>query len=110
MVYTLAWDVVTIGPYLLLAYAATLLWNRHSRLPALLVAVGFSAVALSQIASAYVSTTFSAALNSGDALATLMPRFRHWQWLTHDLGPLGIWLAAAGFLAHGLRQPPSDVG
>jgi hypothetical protein len=110
MVYMLAWYVVCIGPYVLLAYGATLLWNRHSRWPAVLVAVGFSAAALSQMASAYVSTALSAALSSSDALATLMPRFRHWQWLTHDLGPLGIWLAAAGFLAHGLRQPPPDAG
>jgi hypothetical protein len=79
-VYTLAWYVVTIGPYVLLAYAA-----------------------------AYVSTALSAALDSSDRVALRMPRFSHGQWLTHDLGPLGIWVAVAGFLAQGVRQPPPDV-
>ena len=78
-------------------------------MPALLVAVGFSAAALSQMAAAYVSTALGAAVNSTEGIAALMPRFQHWQWLTHDLGPLGVWMAAAGFLAHGLRQPPPDV-
>ncbi len=70
----------------------------------MLVAVGFSAAALSQMADAYVSAALSVAINSTDGLAALMPRFRHWEWLTHDLRPVGVWTAAAGFLAHGLRQ------
>jgi len=109
MVYTLAWDLLAIGPYLMLAYGATLLWNRRSRLPAVLVAVGFAAAALSQIAAAYVSSALGAAVDSGDGLAALMHRFRHWEWFTHELGALGVWIAAVGLLVHGLRQPRPDV-
>ena len=109
MRYALAWYVVSIGPYLMLAYGATLLWKRHSRLPAVLVAVGFAATAISQIAAAYVSTALGIAVNSTDGMATLMPRFQHWAWFTHELGPLGAWIAAIGLLAHGLRQPSCDV-
>jgi hypothetical protein len=104
MVYTLAWDVVTIGPYFMLAFGASLLWNPHSPLPAVLVAFGFSSAGFSQMAAAYVSTALGAAVNSTEGIAALVPRFQHWQWLTHDLGPLGVWIAAAGFLAHGTRQ------
>jgi hypothetical protein len=78
------------------------------------VAAGFSAVALSPIAAAYVSFVLSAAVNSTDGIATFMQRLRHWQWLTQDLGPLGIWLgiwtAALGLLAHALRQSRPDPG
>lgn len=108
MVSTLAWDVLAIGPYFLLVYGATLLWNRHSRLPAVLVAVGFAAMALSQMAAAYASAALGAAVNS-DGLATLMPRFQHWAWLTQELGPLGAWVAAVGLLVHGVRQPRPEV-
>ncbi len=108
MQYTLAWYVVTIGPYLMLAYGATLLWTRHSRVPALLVGVGFLAAALSQMAAAYVSAALSAAVNSSDGLAMAIPQFQRWHWITHDLGPLGIWVAAAGLLAHGLRHSPPE--
>ena len=67
MIYTLAWHVVAIGPYVLLAFAGTFLWNRRRPMPAFLVALGFSAAACSQIAAAYVSAKLSAAVDSTGA-------------------------------------------
>jgi hypothetical protein len=108
MAYTLARYILVIGPYIALACGAAFLWSRGSRLPALLVALGFTAAAVSQIAAAYVSAALSTAVESADGIAAVMSRFRHWEWLTRDLGPAGVWVAAAGFLAHATRTSPPD--
>ena len=103
MPYTLAWYVIAIGPYVLLAFAGTFLWNRKRPLPSLLVALGFLAAALSQIAAAFVSARLSAAVDSSEGIAFVMHRYQSWQWFTRDLGTAGVWAAAAGFLAHSTR-------
>src|SRR4051812_34334119 len=103
MRYTLAWYVISIAPYLMLAYGGALLWNSLGRLPAVLVGGGFSTAALSQMAGAYVSVTLWMALDSSERLGPIMATLAPWQWLAH-LGPLGMWVAAAGLLAHALRE------
>ena len=106
MLYTLAWYVVAIGPYVLLAFAGTFLWSRECPLPSIVVAVGFLAAALSQIAAAVVSARLSAAVDSSEGIAFVMHRYQSWQWFTRDLGAVGVWAAVAGFLAHSSHPWP----
>ena len=89
---------------MLLAFAGTFLWDRRRPMPAFLVALGFSAAPFSQIAAAYVSAKLSAAVDSTGGISLVMHKYQGWEWITRDLGPIGVWVAAAGFLSHSLRR------
>ena len=94
---------------MLLAFAGTFLWDRRRPMPAFLVALGFSAAACGQIAAAYVSAKLSAAVDSAGGISLVMHEYQGWEWITRDLGPIGIWVAAAGFLSYSLRRHPHGV-
>jgi hypothetical protein len=100
---------LSIGPAVLLAAAGILLAVRHRTWSTVVVAIGFSALLLSAIASAAVSAALSVQYAENREAALVSVTHEGWAWLTHYLGVGGMWLGAIALLFHACRRSPGPM-
>ena len=92
-------------PYLALAAWGIVLFNRNRTVPTGLVALGFTAVAVTHMTGWLVSYKFSYIYSSGGDVVAAMGRFHGWVWMATYWGDIiGIWVATAGLLWHTVRS------
>jgi hypothetical protein len=88
-------------PYIALAALGIVLFKRHHTVATALVALGFGAVAVSNVAGALVSSEFSYIYSLHGDLAGAVGRFHGWVWTTtYWSGTIGIWVASMSLLWH----------
>ena len=94
---TLTWALLFVLPYAVLTVAGVLLWKRSRSVAAFLVALGFAAALLGQVAGFFVNVELSAAMRNRGVVGLHLHGL---PWLAHYLGIGGIWVAAVGLLWH----------
>jgi hypothetical protein len=99
----LARTLLTVAPFVALAAVGIVLVLRHRTFPTALIALGFSSVALSQIASNFVG--FYAFGGRGD-FAAVANRVGWTLPATHWGIVAGLWVGSLGLLWHTLLQAP----
>lgn len=93
------WVLLFVVPYVVFAAAGLLLWKRWHTVATGMVALGFAAALIGQVAVFWVGLkSYSAAHHQ---IGT--PRFV-FPWLTHYVGAYGFWTAAVGLLWHAIRK------
>jgi hypothetical protein len=98
---TLAWILVLVAPYAVLALAGVLLWKRHRSVATVMIAVGFVATFVGQAAGIHLNSELSAAVRAQqDASLVLAQHRRIYPLLTHYAALCGLWTAAVGMLWH----------
>jgi hypothetical protein len=108
-VATLIWALLFVVPYAVLTTAGVLLWRRSRSIATFMVALGFAAALLGQVAGMFISLEFSAAIAAQHAHQNGAPFELHYHvfpWLTHHVGLFGIWTAAVGLVWHASRKRP----
>src|ERR1700719_3583038 len=91
------WILLFVVPYVVFTAAGVLLWKRSRSVATLLVALGFAAALLGQVAGFFVNVEFSAAMRNRGVVGLHLHGF---PWLTHYVGIGGIWAAALGLIWH----------
>jgi hypothetical protein len=96
---TITW--VSVVPYAVLTAAGVLLWRRSHSLATIMVAVGFAAALLGQIAGLFVSSKVDTVMRAHrDATFFLVQHHA----IPHQAALAGLWAAALGLLWHASRR------
>ena len=94
-------------PYMVFMLGGILLWKRSHSMATSLVALGFAAVLLVQVARVFTYLTFQPpveAHHQGDPLAFRL-YYMAVPWWQREVELLGLWAAAIGLLWHAGRKP-----
>jgi hypothetical protein len=103
-VATLTWALLFVLPYTILTTAGVLLWKRWRSFATFLVALGFAAALVGQVAGLFINLEFSAAMRTHPHGSPVDLHYHGFPWLTHHVGLFGIWAAAVGLLWHASRK------
>jgi hypothetical protein len=96
---TIAWILVV--PYAVLTAAGVLLWRRTRTVATIMVAGGFAAALLGQLAGLFVSVKVDAVMRAHrDATFFLVQHHA----IPHQVAMAGLWAAALGLLWHASRS------
>ena len=101
MLYTIAELLILSLPLLALTVAGGLLWRRLHSGAALLITLGFAATLVGQATDLLVTLQLNDLVRThpGDTVYVIAHHYA-FPALTHYLGLLGLWAAAAGLLWH----------
>ena len=99
MFSTITW--ILVAPYAVLTAAGVLLWRRSHSVATIMVAAGFAAALLGQIAQLFVSLKVDAVMRAHrDATFFLVQHHT----VPHQVALAGLWAAALGLLWHASRK------
>lgn len=93
------------GPYVILAAVGIIAFWRQRTLPTALLALGFLAYVVGQVASLLVSADTLRTYDSHGAVTSVVANFHGWAWtLSRYAGTVGMWVAALGAMVYLLRN------
>jgi hypothetical protein len=97
--------LVHTGPYVILAAVGIGAFWRHRTLATALLALGFLAYVVGQVASSFVSADVSRTYDTHGVVTSVVTNFHGWAWtLSRYAGTAGMWVAAVGATMHLLRR------
>ena len=102
--------LIHTGPYVILAVVGLVAFLRQRTLCTALVALGFLAYVIGQVAGSFVSADVSKTYNSHGDVTAVVESFHGWAWtLSRYAGTVGMWAAAVGATIGVLRSGRSNV-
>jgi len=93
-------------PVAALAVGAVLLWRRVHSAATLLIALGFAAAFLGQVADLLGAYEVSSVMRTHPDATYFVAYHHSFPLLAHYVGLLGLWAAAAGLIWHALAPLP----
>ena len=94
------WALILAIPYAFFALAGLLLWKRHHSGATTLVALGFAAVLLSEVAGLVLSFEYSSIVRAHADASFVIAHYHAAPRMIYFAGILGLWAASLGLIWH----------